>query len=206
MVSRRWGAVSQHHGDQVVSFLDFHTRGLGPLAHKFFLGFLNTFGLELQHLNPNSDPLPRFTGFAPRKTDAWRWGFSNNFLPVIDAVAKVTGDRVGAGLTGAGLVCTFLERRVQPLYHYLERVDPTSEGRRICRPRRRGVKTDEHMLLQQLPARGELVLRSQYNPVQCCGITELQLELKTDSREYRVLIAVPCEDSHQLFRIGSSMD
>jgi hypothetical protein len=29
---------------------------------------------------------------------------------------------------------------------------------------RRGVKTDEHKLLQQQPARGELVLRSQYNP------------------------------------------
>ena len=37
---------------EVVSFLAFHERGLGYLAHWFLRGLLNEWGLELQHLNP----------------------------------------------------------------------------------------------------------------------------------------------------------
>lgn len=49
-------------------------------------------------------------------------------------MVKVISDWVGTGLTDAGLVCRFLERRVQPLYHYLERVDPTCEGSKDLPP------------------------------------------------------------------------
>ena len=38
----------------VVSFRHFHERGLGMPPHPFFRGILHHYGLELQHLNPNS--------------------------------------------------------------------------------------------------------------------------------------------------------
>ena len=41
------------HDDEVVSFLDFHRRGLGLPVHKLFYGFLHTLSLDHQHLSPN---------------------------------------------------------------------------------------------------------------------------------------------------------
>ena len=45
-------AVPQPQVDEVVSFLAFHERKIGYLAHWFLRGLLNEWGLELQHLNP----------------------------------------------------------------------------------------------------------------------------------------------------------
>jgi hypothetical protein len=39
--------------DEIMSFLAFHERGLGYLAHPFLLDLLNQWEVELQHLNPN---------------------------------------------------------------------------------------------------------------------------------------------------------
>ena len=40
-------AVPSPQADEVVSFLAFHERGLGYLAHWFLRGLLNEWGLEL---------------------------------------------------------------------------------------------------------------------------------------------------------------
>jgi hypothetical protein len=37
----------------VVSFMHFHDRGLAAPAHRFLLGLLDYYKIELQHLNPN---------------------------------------------------------------------------------------------------------------------------------------------------------
>lgn len=85
--------------------------------------------------NPAGDPLPCFTGAAPLKNDAWKWGCSHKFRSVIDEVVAAIGARVREGLTGAGLVRTFLEHQVQPLkkrdhplHRFLEKDDPTPLG------------------------------------------------------------------------------
>ena len=44
-------ALPRPQSDEVVSFLDFHERGLGYPAHWFLRGLLNEWGLELQHLH-----------------------------------------------------------------------------------------------------------------------------------------------------------
>jgi hypothetical protein len=81
------------------------------------------------------DPLPCFTGAAPLKNDAWKWGCSHKFLFVIDEVVAAISAWVHEGLTGAGLVRTFLERQVQPLkkrdhplHRFLEKDDLTLLG------------------------------------------------------------------------------
>jgi hypothetical protein len=38
----------------VVSFVDFHERGFSVPAGRFIRGVLFTYGLQFQHLNPNS--------------------------------------------------------------------------------------------------------------------------------------------------------
>ena len=45
-------AIPLPRANEVVSFLAFHEHGLGYPAHWFLRGFLNEWGLELQHLNP----------------------------------------------------------------------------------------------------------------------------------------------------------
>ncbi|RLM69727.1 orf3 [Panicum miliaceum] len=55
----RWRAPPPEHEEphpephEVVSFLAFHERGLGYLAHRFLRGLLHEWRLELQHLNLN---------------------------------------------------------------------------------------------------------------------------------------------------------
>ena len=38
----------------VVSFVPFHERGLATPPHRFLRGLLHYYGIELQHLNPNT--------------------------------------------------------------------------------------------------------------------------------------------------------
>jgi hypothetical protein len=39
--------------DYVVSFMHFHDHGLVAPAHRFLLGLLHYYKIEMQHLNPN---------------------------------------------------------------------------------------------------------------------------------------------------------
>ena len=69
----------------VVSFTHFHERGLMTPAHKFLLGLLHFYKIELQHLNPNGIQhmaafvalSEGFLGINPH-FDLWRYFFAVN--------------------------------------------------------------------------------------------------------------------------------
>ena len=62
-----WRAPPWEHDEphpepnEVVTFLMFYECGLGHPAHRFLLGLLNEWKVELQHLNPNR--VPHIAGF-----------------------------------------------------------------------------------------------------------------------------------------------
>ena len=80
-------AIPRPQANEVISFLTFHKRRLGNLAHWFLRGLLNEWGLELQHLNLTGvlhvsgfiTIYEAFLGMEPHM-DLFRWIFTRRAL------------------------------------------------------------------------------------------------------------------------------
>ena len=100
---------------------------------------------EWFYISNPSPSLPPYDGHAPVVRESWSSLPSNEDMTQVSRLLEILDGRKGEGITGVGVVLSFINRRVQPVK---DRVHPSNEYSGPCDPTRESpiLWTEEEMI------------------------------------------------------------